>query len=191
MSFDLDFLRDEIRNCKACGLCEAMPFFPVPGIGQVNSSIMIVGEAPGEDEAIAEEPFVGLAGKMLDRLLNQAGITRKSVYIANVVNCRPTEGKKNRPPSRTEIKACSSWLYKQIELVKPKVIFTLGKIPSILLLKEKSTFKLHDHIGIVHKVADLDGIDIIPNLHPSYIMQYGKQEVEQAIDIFKLGHNYI
>lgn len=184
----LAMLQDEIRECKSCGLCTTMPFSPVPGIGPVNASIMIVGEAPGEDESIAEEPFVGLAGRMLNRLLTSSGLKREDVYICNTVNCRPIDGKKNRAPTKVEIKACNQWLFKQIELVKPKVIFTLGKIPTTLLLKEKSTMKLGEHVGIVHRV---DSFDVIPNWHPSFIMVYGREEMDKAINVFKMGLNYL
>jgi uracil-DNA glycosylase family 4 len=186
--FNLEELRDNIRGCKACGLCSTMPFAPVPGIGPYNASILIVGEAPGEDESLAEEPFVGVSGRMLNKILSQAGLRRESLYICNAVNCRPVDGKRNRPPTKGEIKACTDWLYKQIGLIKPKVIFTLGKTPSVLLLKEKTTFKLSDHIGKIHKFGD---IDLIPNYHPSYVLQQGVLEVNKSIEIFKQGLNYI
>jgi DNA polymerase len=187
----LNVLREEIKNCHQCGLCEYMPLGPVTSVGPELPSILIVGEAPGEDESIAEEPFVGLAGQLLNKLLNNAGLKRDSILIANVVNCRPTlnnEWKKNRPPSRTEIKACQGWLFKQIEVTKPKLIFTLGKIPTYVVLGLKPTFKLHDYIGKVQKYNE---IDVIPNLHPSYVLQYGRSEVELSTDIFRMGLKYI
>lgn len=165
-----------------------MPFKPVVGIGPSNASIMIVGEAPGEDESIAEEPFIGQAGMMLNKLLQAAGLNRDELYIANLVNCRPTEGKRNRPPTKAEITACNGWLIKQILSVRPKVIFTLGKLPTFNLLKLKTASKLHDYIG---KESEWKRDDfeckIIPNLHPSYVMQYGKKEVQLTSDIFKMG----
>jgi DNA polymerase len=166
-----------------------MPFKPVSGIGPINSSIMIVGEAPGQDESVIEEPFVGQAGRMLDVLLKDSGINRQKTFICNTVNCRPTnDGKKNRPPSKTEINSCKHWLLKQIDLVKPKLIFTLGKIPTHVLLSLKPSFKLADYLGqpVKYIQNEVEYI-IVPNYHPSYIMQYGKKEVNTAIEIFKKG----
>ncbi len=187
----LEIIREEIRNCRNCNLCEKMPFNPVPSVGPQDAPILLIGEAPGEDESIVEEPFVGIAGQMLNRLLESAGLSRSSILIANVVNCRPTvnnEWKKNRPPSRAEIKTCQGWLFKQIEEAKPRVIFTLGKIPTYVVLGLKPTFKLHDYIGNTYQYGEAD---VIPNLHPSYIMQYGKKEVQLASDIFKMGLKYV
>jgi DNA polymerase len=99
-----------------------MPFQPVAGIGPRRAQICVVGEAPGQDESIAEEPFVGACGRFLTTLLKEAGIERENVYILNTVNCRPTIGnlgKKNRTPNKNEIKSCKSWMYKQIYEVKP------------------------------------------------------------------------
>lgn len=192
----LEVLQDEIRNCRLCSLCETMPFKPVPGVGPLKADIFVVGEAPGEDESILEEPFVGLAGKMLDKLLVEAGIDRSSIYISNVVNCRPTEGKRNRPPTRTEIKTCQGWLVKQILEVQPKLIFTLGKIPTCTVLGLKTAIKLHDYIGTkqnLHIKGTFENINIavIPNLHPSYVMVYGKKEVQTAVRIFREGLEYV
>ncbi len=198
----MDKLREEIQACKACGLCKTMPFKPVPGIGPLNAKIMLIGEAPGEDESIIEEPFVGQAGKMLDRLLFEAGLNRKEIYIANLVNCRPIDGKKNRAPTVKEIKACKHWLIKQIELVKPKVIFTLGRLPTNHVLGLKSTAKLQDYIGVkFNRWVDMYGIltigldinhtIVIPTYHPSFLMQYGKKEIAQAISVFKMGLEYL
>ncbi len=188
----LSQLHSEIKLCTSCTLCEAMPFKPVTGIGPSNASIMIVGEAPGEDESIAEEPFIGQAGMMLNKLLQGAGLNRNDLYIANLVNCRPTEGKRNRPPTKAEINACNQWLISQILAVRPKVIFTLGKLPTFNLLGLKTTAKLHDYIGKESewKRGDFQ-CKIIPNLHPSYVMQYGKKEVQLTSDIFKIGLKYV
>lgn len=186
----LEMLQEEIKGCRLCSLCEGMPFSPVPGIGPHNANVMLVGEAPGEDESVAEEPFIGLAGRMLNRILNLANLQRKDVYICNTVNCRPTKGNKNRPPSKKEISTCSTWLYKQIELVKPKVIFTLGMVSTSILLKPKYNMKLGDYLGIVTKIDKPIQVDVIANYHPSYLMQYGKNEIQKSVDILKMWENY-
>ncbi len=193
-------LAEEIKLCQSCGLCKNMPFKPIPGVGPSDARLMIVGEAPGEDESIMEEPFVGQCGRLLDRLLKEAGLERDQIYICNTVNCRPVEGKKNRTPTQVEINQCKHWLYKQIGIVKPQVIFTLGKIPTRTILHLKSSFTLKDYIGIPHNTKfDLmynfeeenpplfHFANVIPNYHPSYLMQYGKKELELAVNIFKKG----
>lgn len=198
----MDKLREQIRGCTACELCKNMPFHPIPGVGPLNAKIMLIGEAPGEDESLIEEPFVGQAGKMLDRLLSEAGLVRKDLYIANLVNCRPVDGKRNRAPTAKEIKACMPWLIKQIEIVRPKAIFTLGRLPTSRILGLKSTAKLQDYIGIKFNrwvscgnITTL-GLDechttVIPNYHPSFIMQYGKKEIAQAVSVFEMGLRYL
>lgn len=185
---ELQLLQKQIKTCHNCSLCEGMPFNPVTSIGNVNSQIMIVGEAPGYDESITEEPFVGQCGRMLDKMLKEADINRSDCYICNTVNCRPTEGNKNRPPNRMEISACKTWLFKQIDLVKPRVIFTLGKIPTYTILGLKASITLNDYVGNEYQSEHkYDNAIIIPNYHPSYLMQYGKKKVDAAIEIFKKG----
>ena len=194
--YSLEVLQEDIRDCKKCDLCKTMPFKPVAGIGPKRASVMIVGEAPGEDESIAEEPFVGACGRFLNKMLREAGIEREEVYVANTVNCRPTVdnlGKRNRPPSRSEIKTCQGWLFKQITEVQPKVIFTLGKIPTCSLLNLKATAKLQDFIGkpyiVPFSIEDLHDYApiVIPTYHPSYLMVYGKKEYNIGIQTFKEG----
>lgn len=165
-----------------------MPFKPVPGVGPSNAAIMLIGEAPGAEESVVEEPFVGQAGRMLDKLLLAAGLDRSSIYVSNLVKCRPTVGKRNRPPSSKEIKECRGWILKEIDAVKPKVMFTLGKLPTFNLLSLKSTDKLTNYIG---KEFAFEGGVIIPNYHPSFLMQYGKKEIDLAISIFKMGVKYL
>lgn len=187
-------LQDEIRDCTKCGLCKTMPFKPVPGYGPKNARIMIVGEAPGEEESLIEQPFVGLCGKLLTKMLIEAGINRDECYIANVVNCRPVDGTRNRPPTGKEIKACKDWVFQQIEEVNPDIIFTLGKVPtSTLYPKFKSTSRLKDVIGVPAKMggAVVKENTVIPNFHPSYIMVYGKKELELAIEVFKKGKSLL
>ena len=196
----LEILQDEIRGCQQCELWTTMPFNPVPGIGPKRASVMIIGEAPGEDESIAEEPFVGACGRFLDTLLERAGIDRSEVYICNTVNCRPTVdglGKKNRPPTKKEISSCSGWLDKQILEVRPTVIFTLGKIPTCSIRGLKSTIKLADYVGKwgyiypYHSHQNIHysslGYWHTANYHPSYLLQYGKDKTELAIKVFKEG----
>ena len=117
-------LVNSIMSCKACRLSESRRN-PVPGEGPVPSQVMFVGEAPGRREDELGRPFVGQAGRLLDRLLALAGLERGSVYITNVVKCRPPG---NRDPREDEITACNGYLQAQIRLVEPEVIVTLGRI---------------------------------------------------------------
>ncbi len=113
-----------VRACTACGLC-ATRHNAVPGIGLLKTGgIVIIGEAPGEDEDIRGEPFVGRSGTLVNQWLAAAGMTRAEVYIMNGVNCRPP---KNRDPHPSEQVACDHWMVEQLQLLQPKVIIALGK----------------------------------------------------------------
>ena len=195
-------LEQQIKQCNKCSLYTKLPngCHPVPGIGPINAKIMIIGEALVEEESILEEPFVGKCGKLLDKMLNAAGIQRNECYITNLVKCRPyTETqrgkrvtKKNRPPTRLEISSCFDWLRKEVEMVKPRVIFTLGRLPLDTLLNLRTSEKLSDYVGrcIMTKCSSLPDIDpivsaLFPCYHPSYILQHSKNDVETTIEIFK------
>ncbi len=117
-------LVEEIATCTRCRLHESRKN-PVPGEGPVPSRVMIVGEAPGRREDEAGRPFVGQAGKLLDKLLSLAGLARREVYITNVVKCRPPG---NRDPRQDEIAACNPYLQRQVQLVEPEIIMAVGRI---------------------------------------------------------------
>lgn len=188
----------EIKACQNCPLWQDMPGTdPVPGVGPVDAKIMLVGEALGEDESFLEEPFVGRCGKLLNNtLLKGAGLTRAECYICNVVNCRPTKKTysrtSNRPPSELEIDRCKSWLWKQIKLVEPKVIVTMGKIPTFTLLSQqlKKNFTLGKEVGKEFTVS-YTSAKIIPNWHPSYILVHGKDKQQQCIDTLAKANSLV
>lgn len=187
---DIGLLHKNIKDCVKCSLYKIMPdgCKPVPGVGLINSKIMIVGEALGEDESILEEPFVGQCGQLLNKILKAALLNREDIYITNTVKCRPTnDGKKNRPPSKDEIQSCQNWLYEEIKLVQPSIIVTLGKVATYSLLRSqlKSNFTLGGITGRIFKV-DSFSAKIIPVQHPSWLLQYGKAELQKTIDIFKM-----
>jgi DNA polymerase len=115
-------LRNQIVNCTKCDLCKTRKN-AVPGKGNLKSEIMFVGEAPGRSEDSVGEPFVGAAGKRLSAALEKAGVSRESVYITNVVKCRPPN---NRVPTLEEKRSCEKYLESEIELTKPKVICIMG-----------------------------------------------------------------
>jgi DNA polymerase len=154
----LEDLAGEIRVCPKCRLAETR-INAVPGEGNQNARIMFVGEAPGENEDKQGRPFVGAAGKVLGKLLDQAGIDREDVFITNTVKCRPPE---NRVPLADEIEACNDWLNAQIAVIGPKIICTLGSPALKTLLGPDlkiSTARC--------KVFRKSGILFIPLYHPA------------------------
>jgi DNA polymerase len=126
----LDDLNLEANNCHQCVLAKTRNKV-VFGKGSKNSNILIIGEAPGKEEDLTAEPFVGRAGKLLTEILLSIKLTRDDVYITNTVKCRPPE---NRNPSSDEIESCASYLDQQINLISPKVIILLGKIAAERIL---------------------------------------------------------
>ena len=118
----MEALKGEIMSCDRCGLCHGASR-KVIGEGNLDAGVVLVGEAPGRKEDEQGKPFVGSAGKLLDRLLGGAGLTREGVYVTNIVKCRPP---KNRRPKRAEAEACSGHLERQLEIIKPRVVAPMG-----------------------------------------------------------------
>ncbi|MGM0509893.1 MAG: uracil-DNA glycosylase, partial [Thermoplasmatota archaeon] len=135
----LDKVHEEIETCTKCPLHENRTN-AVPGEGDGDADIMLIGEGPGEKEDEQGRPFVGRAGKFLDELLDSAGLNRDEVFITNVVKCRPPD---NRDPKKGEIKACNPYLKRQIQLIDPDVICTLGNHATETLIGKKGITKLH------------------------------------------------
>jgi DNA polymerase len=130
----LENLRVEAETCTACRLAETRTNV-VFGVGAQDADLMFVGEAPGRNEDLQGEPFVGAAGRLLDQLMEEAGIDRRRSYIANVLKCRPPG---NRDPQQDEIEACKGYLRRQIELIDPVVVVTLGNFATKLLLRTET-----------------------------------------------------
>jgi len=135
----LSELYREIALCQKCEIAKYRNKV-VPGEGAEDAEIMFIGEAPGWHEDQLGRPFVGPAGKFLDELLATIGLRREQVYIANVIKCRPTG---NRDPLPTEIQNCRQWLERQIELIHPKMIVTLGRYSMAMFFPDKSISKIH------------------------------------------------
>lgn len=153
----------DIAACTACKLC-ATRHKVVPGVGDPDADWLFVGEAPGQEEDARGEPFVGQAGRLLDNMLASLGLSRtKQVYIANVLKCRPPN---NRTPEPAEADACSPYLARQIELVRPKLVVALGKTAASLLLKtDASVASLR---GRVHRYQ---GLPLVVTYHPAYLLR--------------------
>jgi DNA polymerase len=140
------------------------------GVGNPAADLLVIGEAPGRDEDLQAEPFVGRSGKLLDRLLEEEmGINRTICYIANVVKCRPPD---NRNPQVIEIETCRPYLESQIELISPKVILTLGNFSSQLLLDTKDGITKLRGTSYRYKTRDL-----VPTFHPAAALRQGGETV--------------
>ncbi len=160
-------LREEIGECRRCRLSEARTRL-VFGEGNPDAALMFVGEAPGEQEDREGRPFVGRAGELLTRLIEKMGFSREDVYIANTVKCRPPG---NRNPHEDEIRTCLSFLERQIGIIAPAVIMTLGSVATKALLGET------DSISRVRgKVFSYRGIPLVPTFHPSYLLRNPKSK---------------
>jgi uracil-DNA glycosylase len=151
--------------CTQCDLCETRTQV-VFGVGSPTADLMFVGEAPGANEDLQGEPFVGRSGKLLDQLVEEElGMHRSEFYIANVVKCRPPE---NRNPKAFEIETCTPWLQKQIKLINPKVIMTLGNFSTQYLLQTKTG--ITQLRGRVHPFGDRW---LVPTFHPAAGLRQG------------------
>ena len=162
----LEEYRISICLCKECNLGETRKNF-VYGIGDPNADLMLVGEAPGKDEDLKGEPFVGRAGKLLDKILLAINKKRgEGVYIANVLKCRPPN---NRDPLPSEVNKCEPYLLKQIKIVKPKLIVALGRIAGKTLLKIDAPLK-----EMRGKIHSYNGIPLIVTYHPAALLRNPK-----------------
>lgn len=137
----LEELKQECESCTKCELCQSRNNI-VFGIGKTDADIMLIGEAPGENEDLQGQPFVGRSGKLLDELLKSVGLSRyENVYIANMLKCRPP---KNRDPKPAEQDLCLCWLEKQFEIINPKIVVCVGRISAQKLIgKDFKVTKQH------------------------------------------------
>lgn len=168
-------LKDECIKCEKCDLCKTRTNV-VFGVGNINAEVMFIGEGPGENEDLQGEPFVGRAGKLLDKLMYAVDLDRnKNVYIANIVKCRPP---KNRDPFADEQIECMDWLRAQTRLIKPKIIVCLGRISAMKIIKED--FKITKEHGVFFEKG---GIHMMAMYHPAAILRNPNQ-MEEALKDF-------
>jgi uracil-DNA glycosylase len=157
-------LRAEVRACTRCGLCKTRTQ-TVFGVGEQRAELMIIGEAPGQDEDAQGEPFVGRAGQLLNSMLRAMGNPRETVYIANMLKCRPPN---NRNPTPAEVASCGSYLERQIALVQPKLIVAVGGIAAQnLLATDTPVGRLR---GQVHRLGER-ATPLIVTYHPAYLLR--------------------
>ena len=154
----LDELRQLIGDCHRCPLGETRTTL-VFGVGRPDADVMFIGEAPGRNEDLKGEPFVGAAGKLLDELLASADLSRGDVYIANILKCRPPG---NRNPQSAEIETCTPFLREQVQLISPRVIVTLGNFATRFVLK--TTAGITGLRGTVHTTGRFT---VLPIFHPA------------------------
>jgi uracil-DNA glycosylase family 4 len=156
-------IREDLGDCTRCKLHRLGRKQIVFGVGNPNADLMFVGEAPGADEDIQGEPFVGRAGQLLTKIIEAIGLKREDVYIANVIKCRPPG---NRNPEPDEVAQCEPFLFRQIDTIKPKVIVALGKFAAQCLLRTSDPItRLR---GREYKYRDAI---LMPTYHPAYLLR--------------------
>lgn len=179
----MESLLNKVSVCTECQLHKTRSNV-VFGEGNTEARLMFIGEGPGAEEDRQGRPFVGRAGQLLTKMINAMGLERDDVFIANIVKCRPPQ---NRNPFKDEISTCIGYLYKQIEIIKPEVIISLGGVAAQTLLNtEKGISRLRG------KFTELKGIKVMPTFHPAYLLRNPKmkrpawedlQEVMKILDL--------
>lgn len=158
----LDEIREEIGNCTRCRLHEGRTHL-VFGEGNPHALLVFVGEAPGRDEDLQGKPFVGRAGELLTRIIEAIDLTRREVYITNILKCRPPQ---NRDPKPDEIKTCLPFLLKQLEVIRPKIICAMGTFAAQTLLgTENKISALRGHF------YNYGGAKLMPTYHPAFLLR--------------------
>jgi uracil-DNA glycosylase len=172
-------LEAEVRDCTRCALHRGRTQ-TVFGVGRRNASLLVVGEAPGEEEDRQGEPFVGPAGRLLNAMLRAIGLSREEVFIANILKCRPP---RNRDPSPEEADACSSFLDRQIAMIEPRAMLAVGRISAQrLLATEQPVGKLR---GVVHRYGDT-AIPLVVTYHPAYLLRTPSAKAKSWQDLCML-----
>jgi len=171
----LQIIREDIGDCTRCKLHQQGRKQIVFGVGNPKADLMFIGEAPGADEDIKGEPFVGRAGQLLTNMIKAMGLSREEVYIANIIKCRPPG---NRQPERDECETCSPFLMRQIAVVKPKAIVALGAVAAKTLLAinaPMSEFRGHWY--------DFRGTKLAVTYHPAFLLRDPRQKKETWKDL--------
>ena len=159
---DLDSFCQSICQCQKCPLGSTRKNF-VFGVGNPQADIVFVGEAPGQQEDLKGEPFVGRAGKLLDNILAAVSLSRDDIYICNVLKCRPPQ---NRDPLPSEVDQCEPYLKAQLALINPKLIVALGRVAACTILKTKEPLK-----NLRKQTFQYEGIDLMVTYHPAALLR--------------------
>ncbi len=173
---DWESLQSAVSNCRKCSLCQGRQN-TVFGTGDQNARVMVIGEAPGEEEDRQGLPFVGRAGLLLNQMLLAAGLSRETVYIANILKCRPPG---NRNPDSEEMKACHDYLQQQIDLVQPEVMLAAGGVAAKNLLQsDEAVGRLR---GRMHHYGE-SKIPMLVTYHPSYLLRKPSEKAKSWQDL--------
>jgi DNA polymerase len=178
----LQALRNEMGDCTRCRLHSARQNI-VFGVGNPNARLVFVGEAPGADEDVQGEPFVGKAGQLLTRIIEAIALKRSDVYITNIVKCRPPG---NRDPQDDEIQTCLPFLKKQLAIIQPRIICTLGRYSTQTLLETRQGITALR--GRFHELPN--GIKVMPTYHPSFLLRYPEKKRETWEDMQQVQREY-
>jgi DNA polymerase len=171
-------LKAACASCEKCELCKTRHNVVV-GVGNANAEVMFIGEGPGENEDLQGEPFVGRAGKLLDKMLTAVDLDRnKNIYIANIVKCRPPQ---NRDPKQDEQELCIEWLREQVRLIKPKIIVCLGRIAAAKIIKPDIKITKEHGMWI-----EKGGIQMMAMLHPAAILRDPRKKPDAFNDFLIL-----
>jgi DNA polymerase len=172
-------IREDIGDCTRCKLHTLGRTQVVFGVGNADADLMFVGEAPGADEDVQGIPFVGRAGQLLTKIIEAIGLTRDEVYIANIIKCRPPQ---NRNPEPDEVATCEPFLFRQIDIIKPKIIVALGKYAAQTLLRTEMPIS-----RLRGQQFDYRGATLIPTFHPAYLLRNpsSKREVWEDMKLVK------
>jgi DNA polymerase len=171
----LRLIREEIGDCTRCRLHKQGRKQIVFGVGSPEAELMFIGEAPGADEDQQGEPFVGRAGQLLTNMIKAMGLRREDVYIANIIKCRPPG---NRTPERDECETCSPFLFRQIEVIKPKVIVALGAVAAKTLLAVNSSMA-----ELRGRWYDFRNTKLAVTYHPAFLLRDPRQKKETWKDL--------
>jgi DNA polymerase len=163
---------NEVRGCTQCRLCEKRTN-TVFGEGDPDAKIMFIGEGPGENEDLQGRPFIGRAGELLTKMIIGMGLQREQVYICNIVKCRPPQ---NREPAPDEVATCTPFLERQIEIIRPRVIVTLGRPALQHMLQQKVTITRMRGQWLTWR-----GIRLMPTFHPAYILRNYTTQTREAV----------
>jgi DNA polymerase len=163
----LEALREEIGDCRRCKLSKERQTI-VFGEGNPDADLIFIGEAPGREEDLQGRPFVGDAGKLLTRLIEKMGLAREEVYIGNIIKCRPPM---NRDPEEDEVATCCPFIARQIEIIAPKVIVSLGRISAHILINTKIPIS-----KLRGTFSEYKGIPLMPTFHPAYLLRNPKDK---------------
>jgi DNA polymerase len=172
-------IRADIGDCTRCKLHTLGRTQVVFGVGNPEADLMFVGEAPGADEDEQGVPFVGRAGQLLTKIIEAISLTRDDVYIANIIKCRPPQ---NRNPEPDEVATCEPFLFRQVDVIKPKVIVALGKYAAQTLLRSETPIS-----RLRGQVLEYRGAKLVPTFHPAYLLRNpsSKREVWEDMKLVK------